>query len=81
MLDVKRIFSHDFCIKCLDFCGQFGNRWRLRILDKTAIGWGSRLRANYLIVSIALSAAITLTKKILEQFLEQEAEKMIAKKA
>ena len=39
------------------------------------------LVANYLIVSLALSAAITLTKKILELFLEQEAEKMIAKKA
>ena len=32
------------------------------------------LVANYLIVSLALSAAITLTKKILELFLEQEAE-------
>ena len=39
------------------------------------------LVANYLIVSLALAAAITLTKKILELFLEQEAEKMIAKKA
>ena len=33
------------------------------------------LVANYLIVSLALSAAIALTKKILELFLEQEAEK------
>ena len=39
------------------------------------------LVVNYLIVSLALSAAITLTKKILELFLAQEAEKMIAKKA
>ena len=39
------------------------------------------LVANYLIVSLTLSVAITLTKKILELFLEQEAEKMIAKKA
>ena len=39
----KKNFSHDLCPKCLNFCGQFSNRWRLWILDKTTIGWGSWL--------------------------------------
>ena len=43
LLDVKGIFLMTFALNALIFCGQFGNWWRLRILDKTAIGWRSRL--------------------------------------
>ena len=38
------------------------------------------LVANYLIVSFTLSVAISLTRKILETFLEQEEEKFLVKK-
>ena len=75
MLDVKRIFSHDLCIKCLDFCGQLVTGGDYGFLTKPPLVGDHGLVANYLIVSLALSAAITLTKKILELFLEQEAEK------
>jgi putative membrane protein len=39
------------------------------------------LVANYLIVSLVLATAISLTKKVLEVFLEQKAEKILVKKA
>ena len=81
MLDVKRIFIMTFALNALIFVVNLVTGGDYGFLTKPPLVGDHGLVANYLIVSLALSAAITLTKKILELFLEQEAEKMIAKKA
>ena len=81
MLDVKRIFLMTFALNALIFVVNLVTGGNYGFLTKPPLVGDHGLVANYLIVSLALSAAITLTKKILELFLEQEAEKMIAKKA
>ena len=81
MLDVKRIFLMTFGLNALIFVVNLVTGGDYGFLTKPPLVGDHGLVANYLIVSLALSAAITLTKKILELFLEQEAEKMIAKKA
>lgn len=81
LLDVKRIFLMTFGLNALIFVVNLVTGGDYGFLTKPPLVGDHGLVANYLIVSIALSAAITLTKKILELFLEQEAEKMIAKKA
>ena len=80
-LDVKRIFLMTFGLNALIFVVNLVTGGDYGFLTKPPLVGDHGLVANYLIVSVALSAAITLTKKILELFLEQEAEKMIAKKA
>ena len=81
LLDVKRIFLMTFGLNALIFVVNLVTGGDYGFLTKPPLVGDHGLVANYLLVSIALSAAITLTKKILELFLEQEAEKMIAKKA
>ena len=81
MLDVKGIFLMTFALNALIFVVNLVTGGDYGFLTKPPLVGDHGLVANYLIVSLALSAAITLTKKILELFLEQEAEKMIAKKA
>ena len=81
LLDVKRIFLMTFGLNALIFMVNLVTGGDYGFLTKPPLVGDHGLVANYLIVSLALSAAITLTKKILELFLEQEAEKMIAKKA
>ena len=81
LLDVKRIFLMTFGLNALIFVVNLVTGGDYGFLTKPPLVGDHGLVANYLIVSVALSAAITLTKKILELFLEQEAEKMIAKKA
>ena len=81
LLDVKRIFIMTFALNALIFVVNLVTGGDYGFLTKPPLVGDHGLVANYLIVSLALSAAITLTKKILELFLEQEAEKMIAKKA
>ena len=81
LLDVKRIFLMTFGLNALIFVVNLVTGGDYGFLTKPPLVGDHGLVANYLIVSIALSATITLTKKILELFLEQEAEKMIAKKA
>lgn len=81
MLDVKRIFLMTFGLNALIFVVNLVTGGDYGFLTKPPLVGDHGLVANYLIVSLALSAAITLTKKILELFLEQEAEKMIVKKA
>ena len=81
LLDVKGIFIMTFALNALIFVVNLVTGGDYGFLTKPPLVGDHGLVANYLIVSLALSAAITLTKKILELFLEQEAEKMIAKKA
>ena len=81
ILDVKRIFLMTFELNALIFVVNLVTGGDYGFLTKPPLVGDHGLVANYLIVSLALSAAITFTKKILELFLEQEAEKMIAKKA
>ena len=81
LLDVKGIFLMTFALNVLIFVVNLVTGGDYGFLTKPPLVGDHGLVANYLIVSLALSAAITLTKKILELFLEQEAEKMIAKKA
>ena len=81
LLDVKRIFLMTFALNALIFVVNLVTGGDYGFLTKPPLVGDHGLVANYLIVSLALSAAIALTKKILELFLEQEAEKMIAKKA
>lgn len=81
LLDVKGIFLMTFGLNALIFVVNLVTGGDYGFLTKPPLVGDHGLVANYLIVSLALSAAITLTKKILELFLEQEAEKMIAKKA
>ena len=81
LLDVKGIFFMTFALNDLIFVVNLVTGGDYGFLTKPPLVGDHGLVANYLIVSLALSAAIALTKKILELFLEQEAEKMIAKKA
>ena len=81
LLDVKGIFLMTFALNALIFVVNLVTGGDYGFLTKPPLVGDHGLVANYLIVSLALSAAITLTKKILELFLEQEAEKMITKKA
>ena len=81
LLDVKGIFFMTFALNALIFVVNLVTGGDYGFLTKPPLVGDHGLVANYLIVSLALSAAIALTKKILELFLEQEAEKMIAKKA
>lgn len=81
LLEVKGIFLMTFALNALIFVVNLVTGGDYGFLTKPPLVGDHGLVANYLIVSLALSAAITLTKKILELFLEQEAEKMIAKKA
>ena len=81
LLDVKGIFFMTFALNALIFVVNLVTGGDYGFLTKPPLVGDHGLLANYLIVSLALSAAIALTKKILELFLEQEAEKMIAKKA
>ena len=81
LLDVKGIFLMTFALNALIFVVNLVTGGDYGFLTKPPLVGDHGLVANYLIVSLALSAAIALTKKILELFLEQEAEKMIAKKA
>ena len=81
LLDVKGIFLMTFALNALIFVVNLVTGGDYGFLTKPPLVGDHGLVANYLIVSVALSAAITLTKKILELFLAQEAEKMTAKKA
>ena len=81
MLDVKRIFLMTFALNALIFVVNLVTGGDYGFLTKPPLVGDHGLVANYLIVSLALSAAITLTKKILELFLAQEAEKILTKKA
>ena len=81
LLDVKGIFLMTFALNALIFVVNLVTGGDYGFLTKPPLVGDHGLVANYLIVSLALAAAIALTKKILELFLEQEAEKMIAKKA
>ena len=81
LLDFKRILIITSSLNALIFVVNLMTGGDYGFLTKPPLVGDHGLVANYLIVSLALSAAITLTKKILELFLEQEAEKMIAKKA
>ncbi|COF99699.1 YwaF family protein [Streptococcus pneumoniae] len=81
LLDVKGIFLMTFGLNALIFVVNLVTGGDYGFLTKPPLVGDHGLVANYLIVSLALAAAIALTKKILELFLEQEAEKMIAKKA
>ena len=81
LLDFKRILILTSLLNGLIFMVNLVTGGDYGFMTKPPLVGDHGLVANYLIVSLALSAAITLTKKILELFLEQEAEKMIAKKA
>lgn len=81
LLDFKRILIITSSLNAVIFVVNLMTGGDYGFLTKPPLVGDHGLVANYLIVSLALSAAITLTKKILELFLEQEAEKMIAKKA
>ena len=81
MLDVKRIFLMTFALNALIFVVNLVTGGDYGFLTKPPLVGDHGLVANYLIVSLALSAAITLTKKILELFLAQEAEKILTRKA
>lgn len=81
LLDFKRTLIITSSLNAVIFVVNLMTGGDYGFLTKPPLVGDHGLVANYLIVSLALSAAITLTKKILELFLEQEAEKMIAKKA
>ena len=81
LLDVKGIFLMTFALNALIFVVNLVTGGDYGFLTKPPLVGDHGLVANYLIVSLALSVAITLTKKILELFLAQEAEKMTVKKA
>ena len=81
MLDVKGIFLMTFGLNALIFVVNLVTGGDYGFLTKPPLVGDHGLVANYLIVSVALSAAITLTKKILELFLAQEAARILTKKA
>lgn len=81
LLDFKRILVITSSLNAVIFVVNLMTGGDYGFLTKPPLVGDHGLVANYLIVSLALSAAITLTKKILELFLAQEAEKMTAKKA
>ena len=81
LLDVKGIFLMTFALNALIFMVNLVTGGDYGFLTKPPLVGDHGLVANYLIVSVALSAAITLTKKILELFLAQEAARILTKKA
>ena len=81
LLDVKGIFLMTFALNALIFVVNLVTGGDYGFLTKPPLVGDHGLVANYLIVSLALSAAITLTKKILELFLAQEAARILTKKA
>lgn len=81
LLDVKGIFLMTFALNALIFVVNLVTGGDYGFLTKPPLVGDHGLVANYLLVSIVLVATISLTKKILEFFLAQEAEKMIAKEA
>ena len=66
LLDVKGIFLMTFALNALIFVVNLVTGGDYGFLTKPPLVGDHGLVANYLIVSLALSAAITLTKKILE---------------
>ncbi len=80
LLDVKRIFLLTFALNALIFVVNLVTGGDYGFLTKPPLVGDHGLVANYLIVSLALSVAISLTRKILEAFLEQEEEKFLVKK-
>lgn len=81
LLDFKRILIITSSLNALIFVVNLMTGGDYGFLTKPPLVGDHGIVVNYLIVSIVLSVAITLTKKILELFLAQEAEKMTAKKA
>ena len=79
-LDVKRIFIMTFALNALIFVVNLVTGGDYGFLTKPPLVGDHGLVANYLIVSFTLSVAISLTRKILEAFLEQEEEKFLVKK-
>ena len=80
LLDVKRIFLMTFALNALIFVVNLVTGGDYGFLTKPPLVGDHGLVANYLIVSFTLSVAISLTRKILEAFLEQEEEKFLVKK-
>ena len=80
LLDVKRIFIMTFALNALIFVVNLVTGGDYGFLTKPPLVGDHGLVANYLIVSFTLSVAISLTRKILEAFLEQEEEKFLVKK-
>ena len=81
LLDVKRIFIMTFALNALIFVVNLVTGGDYGFLNKPPLVGNHGLLANYLIVSSVLVAAISLTAKVLEVFLQQRAEKMIQEKA
>lgn len=80
LLDVKRIFLMTFALNALIFVVNLVTGGDYGFLNKPPLVGNHGLLANYLIVSSVLVAAISLTAKVLEVFLQQRAEKMIQEK-
>ena len=81
LLDVKRIFIMTFALNALIFVVNLVTGGDYGFLNKPPLVGNHGLLANYLIVSSVLVAAISLTAKVLEVFLQQRAEKIIQEKA
>lgn len=81
LLDVKRIVLLTFLLNALIFVVNLVTGGDYGFLTKPPLVGDHGLVANYLIVSLVLATAISLTKKVLEVFLEQKAEKILVKKA
>ena len=81
LLDVKRIFLMTFALNALIFVVNLVTGGDYGFLNKPPLVGNHGLLANYLIVSSVLVAAISLTAKVVEVFLQQRAEKMIQEKA
>ena len=81
LLDVKRIFIMTFALNALIFVVNLVTGGDYGFLNKPPLVGNHGLLANYIIVSSVLVAAISLTAKVVEVFLQQRAEKMIQEKA
>ena len=77
LLDVKRIVLLTFSLNALIFVVNLVTGGDYGFLTKPPLVGDHGLVANYLIVSLVLATAISLTKKVLEAFLEQKAEKIL----
>ena len=80
-MDVKRIVLLTFSLNALIFVVNLVTGGDYGFLTKPPLVGDHGLVTNYLIVSLILATAISLTKKVLEVFLEQKAEKILVKKA
>lgn len=80
LLDVKRIVLLTFSLNALIFVVNLVTGGDYGFLTKPPLVGDHGLVVNYLIVSLVLATAISLTKKVLEVFLEQKAEKILVKK-